>query len=128
LAGAVPVFTLNLRRLTQMDGVLPGEEGRPGGRAQRLGVVAVEDDAVVGEGVDVGRRDLVAPVEADVVETLRNPSLPIKNNRILERANLELIFFTFYQFETVICISVEMLTPEGSHEFINVRMQSGQSW
>lgn len=48
-------------------GVLAGEQGRPTGSAQCRDVVAVEDHAVVGEGVDVGRGYLVAAVEAHVV-------------------------------------------------------------
>lgn len=53
-----------------MDGVLPGEEGRPGGGAQCLSVMAVQDNPVVGQGVDVGGGDLVAAVETHVVPTL----------------------------------------------------------
>jgi hypothetical protein len=80
-----------------MDGVLPGEEGRPGGRAQRLGVVAVEDDAVVGEGVDVGRRDLVAPVEAHVVETLQGEihHFQLRTIGFLKERTLSLFFSHF---------------------------------
>lgn len=53
-----------------MDGVLPGHEGRPGGRAYRRHVVVVENEARVSQGVQVGRGDLVRAVEAHVVPAL----------------------------------------------------------
>jgi hypothetical protein len=52
------------------DGVIPGEEGRSGRGATVLGVVSVKDDAVVGEGVQVGGGDLIRAMETDIVAAL----------------------------------------------------------
>lgn len=53
-----------------MRWIFAGEQRRSRRGAQRWHVVAVENDAVVSESVDVGRRDLVGAVETDVVPTL----------------------------------------------------------
>ena len=45
--------------LTSVDGMEAGHEGGPARRADGVDVVVVEDDARVGQGVDVGRWDLV---------------------------------------------------------------------
>ena len=55
-----------------MYGVVSGHDGTPAGRADRHGVVAVHDDAVVGQGVDVRGRNLVRTVETDVVPALKD--------------------------------------------------------
>lgn len=48
-----------------------GEEGGTRRGARRHRIVPIQNDAVVGEGVDVGRRYLVRAVEAHVVPALR---------------------------------------------------------
>jgi hypothetical protein len=52
------------------DGVIPGEEGRSGRGATVLGIVSVKNDAVVGEGVQVGGGDLIRAMETDIVAAL----------------------------------------------------------
>jgi hypothetical protein len=44
---------------TVVYGVLPGEKRTPGWGAQWQCVVAVENDAVVSQGVDIWRRNLI---------------------------------------------------------------------
>ena len=58
--------------LTGVYGVVPGHDGTPAGRANRHGVVAVQNHAVVSEGVDVRGRNLVRTVETDVVPALKD--------------------------------------------------------
>lgn len=54
-----------------MHGVLGCEQGRSRRGAQRRSIVLVEYQSVVGEGVYVGRGDLVATMETNVVPTLQ---------------------------------------------------------
>lgn len=56
-----------------MSGVLPGHERRSGRRAQGRNVVAVQDNAIIGERIDIGRRDLRGAVETHVVPSLNRP-------------------------------------------------------
>lgn len=51
----------------RVDGVLPRHERRSGRRADGRHVVVVEDEAGVGQRVQVGRRYLIGSVKADVV-------------------------------------------------------------
>lgn len=60
--------------LTESHGVLPGEEGGPGRATNGLRVELVENDAVVAQGVDVGRRNLAGAVKAKVVPSLGRDS------------------------------------------------------
>jgi hypothetical protein len=56
---------------TRVYGVVACHEGAPAWRADGVDIVIVEDDAGVGKGVNVRRRDLVGAVEADIVPTLK---------------------------------------------------------
>jgi hypothetical protein len=56
--------------LTRVWGVLSGHEGCSGRSAQCRHVVAVQDDAVVGQRVDIWRRDLRRAVEPHVIPPL----------------------------------------------------------
>jgi hypothetical protein len=53
-----------------VDGVLPSEKRAPGWSAQWHRIVAVHNNAVVSQGVDIWRRNLVRPMETDVIPTL----------------------------------------------------------
>ena len=55
-----------------MYGMVTGHDGTPAGRADRHGVVAVQNHAVVSQGVDVRGRNLVRTVETDVVPALKD--------------------------------------------------------
>jgi hypothetical protein len=64
------VLTAGPSRLTRVCGVLPRHEGRSGRCAEGRHVVAVQDDAVVGQRVDIRCWDLRGAVEAHVVPSL----------------------------------------------------------
>ena len=53
-----------------MNRMKPCHEGSPAGGANGVDVVVSQDDAPVRQGVDVRRRDLIGPVEPDIVPTL----------------------------------------------------------
>ena len=55
---------------TVVYGVLSSEQCSSGWSAERKRVVVVEDDAIVSQGVDVWRRNLIRPVETYVIPTL----------------------------------------------------------
>ena len=55
---------------TVVYGVLPSEQRSSGRSAKRKRVVVVEDDAIVSQGVDIWRRNLIRPVETYVIPTL----------------------------------------------------------
>lgn len=76
-----------------MDGVFPGEKCRPAGCAKGLSVVAVEDDAVVSQSVDVRRRNFVAAMETYIIETLK-----IKLKFYVSGKYVE-IYMNFYQVD-----------------------------
>ena len=54
-----------------MYGVLPRHERTPARAADGVDVVVVEDEARVGQRVDVGGGDLVRPVETHIVPALQ---------------------------------------------------------
>lgn len=66
-------------------GVVAGHQGWPGRGAGVLGVKAVQDCAVVGQGVYVGGRDLVWAVETDVVPPLEHIRDGILTNEFSNR-------------------------------------------
>jgi hypothetical protein len=53
-----------------MYGVPPRHESGPRGCTGGLHIVTVEDDAIISQGVDIWRRNLIRPVETHVVPTL----------------------------------------------------------
>jgi hypothetical protein len=55
---------------TIVYGVLPREQGAPGWSAQWRRIVAVENNAVVSQGVDIWRRNLIRSMETHVIPTL----------------------------------------------------------
>ena len=57
-----------------MYGVLPRHERAPARAADGVDVVVVEDEARVGQRVDVGGGDLVRPVETHIVPALHQCS------------------------------------------------------
>jgi hypothetical protein len=64
------VLTAGPQGLTRVWGVLPRHERRSGRGAEGGHVVAVQDDAVVGQGVDIRRRDLGGAMETHIVPSL----------------------------------------------------------
>lgn len=61
--------------LTCVNGIFASEKGSPGGGAQWLHIVTVENDPVVSQRVYVRGGDLVRSMEADII-----PSLQTKHN------------------------------------------------
>ena len=55
-----------------MYGVTAGHEGTPTGGADGVDIVVLQDYPTVGQRVDVGSRDLVGAVEADIVPALQH--------------------------------------------------------
>jgi hypothetical protein len=69
------LFTLisGMKEFTCVCGVLSGHEGRSGRSAQSRHVVAVQNDSIVSQRVDVRRWDLGRPMEAYVIPSLNRP-------------------------------------------------------
>ena len=67
--------------LTCVYGVTAGHEGTPAGGADGVDIVVLQDYPTVGQRVDVGSRDLVGAVEADIVPALQDV-IKISTNRL----------------------------------------------
>lgn len=66
--------------LTGVYGVFARHECRPRGGAGRLNVVPVEDDSIVGEGIQVRCRELIRSMESYVIPALQHNR---KGNQII---------------------------------------------
>ena len=82
--------------------MVASHQSTPAWRADGVNVVVVEDEARVGEGVDVGGGDLVGPVEADIVPAL------MKNIHLETRKIISNAFFVGYQ---IICDNYDDVWP-----------------
>ena len=64
--------TDSLLGLTCMYGVTTRHQCTPTGGTDGVHIVILQDDPTVGQRVDVGCRDLVGAVEADIVPSLQH--------------------------------------------------------
>jgi len=59
-----------------------GHEGTAGGRTDGRHIVVVENDALVRQLVNVGRRDLFGPVETHIIPTLKIECGGVQRNKL----------------------------------------------
>ena len=70
----LPVCYILLSIYTCVYWVHSRHEGTSAGGTDRVDVVVVQDDPGVGQGVQVGRRDLVGAVKTNIVPALQDRS------------------------------------------------------